>query len=296
MKPRRAPVRSWKDSLRRFLSSMTAPMSTSLKVVSMAAVCCDSTSRWAMVCRLRRFAFAITLRLFRPLGGSGAGLVADQTFHVVAGDASARAGARDLGEVDLVLLSQLPDRRRGAARAVLDLPVAVGRLVPGVLGLLGLVLLLLFFHGLRLLITLLGAFAQGADDLADVDGLALGFGDGLEDAVLLGLDLEVDLIRLEFDERLARLYGLTLLLEPPPDRRVGDRLPKLGNVYLSSHCSLFLSYSLGAEARICVSSTACSSSRSCPTFSKASLTMAACSCLWNLAEPWAGLGRGGLPT
>jgi hypothetical protein len=52
------------------------------------------------------------------------------------------------------------------------------------------------------------------------------------------------------------------LLEPTSDRRVGDRLPKLGNVYLSSHCSLFLSYSLGAEARTCVSSTACSSSRS----------------------------------
>ena len=117
-----------------------------------------------------------------------------------------------------------------------------------------------------------------------------------KDAVLLGLNFEVDLIRFELDERLAGLYGFTLLLEPASDRRVGDRLPKLWNVYLSSHCSLFLSHSLGAEARTCVSSTACSSSKSCPTLSKADLTMSACSCLWNLAEPWAGLGRGGFPT
>jgi hypothetical protein len=164
-------------------------------------------------------------------------------------------------------------------------------------------LFLPFFLGLRLLFLYFGgsgsvAFAYGAYDLADVDGLAFVFGDGLEDAVLLGLDFEVDLIRFELDERLAGLYGFTLLLEPASDCRIGDRLPKLGNVYLSSHCSLFLSdsHSLGAEARTCVSSTACSSSKSCPPLSKADLTMSACSCLWNLAEPWAGLGRGGFPT
>jgi hypothetical protein len=119
---------------------------------------------------------------------------------------------------------------------------------------LGLRPLLLFFFGLWLhflffLGLLLGSgAADGAYDLADVDGLALVFGDRFKDAVLLGLDLEVDLIRFELDERIARLYGLTLLLEPAPDRSVGDRLPKLGNVYLSSHCSLFLSFARGGGA------------------------------------------------
>jgi hypothetical protein len=227
-------------------------------------------------------------------------LVADQTFHVVARDAPTRTGTGDLGEVQPVLLGQPPHRRRGAASAVLDLPVAVRLLVSFLrlgyflgLGLLlfGLRLLFLWLFGGRTVV-----FTYGSDDLADVHGLALALGDGLQDAVLLGLDFEVDLVGLEFDERLARRYGFALLFEPTPDRRVGDRLPKLGNVYLSSHYSLFLSYSLGAEARTCVSSTACSSSRSCPTLSKASRTKPACSCMWNLAEPWAGLGRGGLPT
>src|SRR5215211_7476296 len=247
--------------------------------------------------RSGRLRFAVPLGFFRLLGGRGAGLFTDQTLHVVAGDAPARTAAGDLGEVDIVLLGQPPHRRRCAACAVLDLTVAVGRLVSRIFGLR---LLLLFFLGPRLLcfFGLHGgcAVAYGTDGLADVHGLALAFGDGLQHAILFGLDLEVDLVRLEFDERLTRLYGFTLLLEPAPHRRVGDRLSKLGNVYLSSHCSLFLSHSLGAEARTCVSSTACSSSKSCPTLSKADLTIPACSCLWNLAEPWAGLGRGGFPT
>src|SRR5215213_8801877 len=210
--------------------------------------------------------FAVPLGFIRLLRGRWAGLFADRTLHVVAGDAS--AGTLGFG----LLLFGLSLR-----------------------------LFLPFFLGLRLLFLYFGgsgsvAFAYGAYDLADVDGLAFVFGDGLEDAVLLGLDFEVDLIRFELDERLAGLYGFTLLLEPASDRRVGDRLAKLGNVYLSSHCSLFLSHSLGAEARTCVSSTACSSSKSCPTLSKADLTIPACSCLWNLADPWAGLGRGGFPT
>ncbi len=50
-----------------------------------------------------------------------------------------------------------------------------------------------------------GAVAYRAYDLSDVDGLALALGDGFEDAVLFGLDLEVDLIGLELDEGLARL-------------------------------------------------------------------------------------------
>jgi len=87
--------------------------------------------------------------------------------------------------------------------------VTVGGLVFGIftLGLLGLGLRLLLLFFLLLGFGLLGGGAvtltYGAYDLAYVHGLALVFGDGLEDAVLLGLDLEVDLIGLEFDERIA---------------------------------------------------------------------------------------------
>ena len=94
-------------------------------------------------------------------------------------------------------------------------------------------------------------------------------------------------------------YGLALLLQPAPDRRVGDGLAELRNVYLIRHggspSSLIgFIYALGEEARSCVASTP-SVSSSCSR-SKASRTMAACSSLWYLAEPCAGLGRAGLPT
>src|SRR5215204_1756096 len=151
----------------------------------------------------RWLCFAIPLGFFRLLWGRGAGLFADQTLHVVAGDASAGTAARDFGKVDFVLLGQLSDRRRGAARAVLELAVTVGRFVAGFLGLrlllFGLWLLLPFFPGLRLLFLFFlwgGTFAYSAYDLADVHGLAFVLGDGFEDAIPLGLDLEVDLIRL----------------------------------------------------------------------------------------------------
>ena len=77
------------------------------------------------------------------------------------------------------------------------------------------------------------AFSDGPDDLSDANGLALALGYGLQDAVLLGLDLEVDLVGLELDEGLAGLHGLALLLEPASDRRVGYRLPELRDVYLN---------------------------------------------------------------
>ena len=51
--PNPTPCFCLKDSFWRFLTSMTAVMSTSLKVVSMAAVRCASTRRRAMVCRRR---------------------------------------------------------------------------------------------------------------------------------------------------------------------------------------------------------------------------------------------------
>ena len=49
--------------------------------------------------------------------------------------------------------------------------------------------------------------SYGAYDLFDVDGLAPALSDGLQDAVLFGLDLEVDLVGLELGERLAGFLG-----------------------------------------------------------------------------------------
>src|ERR671916_211589 len=115
IKPSRAPVRSWKDSLRRFLSSMTAVMSTSLKVVSIAAVCWASTSRWAIVWRRR----VMRMRSSRPPSGGGGrgnrrrrrrggrlglGLALGGGHDVVAGDAASGTGADDGCQIEVVLL------------------------------------------------------------------------------------------------------------------------------------------------------------------------------------------------
>ena len=173
------------------------------------------------------------------LARSGAGLLPDRTLYVVARDAPARPAARDLGEVDLVLLGQLPHRRRGAARSVLDLPAPI-RLLAG--SLLGLGRRLLF---LWLFVRLLGGcavgFAYDTDHPADADGLPVALRYRLEDAVLLGLYLKVDLVGLQLYERLAGFHRVALLPEPLPYRRVSHRLPELRDVYLSRHVSPALS-------------------------------------------------------
>jgi hypothetical protein len=73
IKPRLTPLRSLKLSLRRLRTSMTALMSISLKVVSIAAVCWASTSRRAIVWRRRD----IRTRSSRSAAGAaGAGVAA----------------------------------------------------------------------------------------------------------------------------------------------------------------------------------------------------------------------------
>src|SRR5829696_2642262 len=189
MKPSLAPVRSWKASLRRRRSSMTALMSTSLKVVSIAEFCCDSTSRCAMV-SLRR---ERRTRSSRPSSAAG-GASCLPSSSGAAGRSASRVGAP-------LLCSRI--RRSTSSRVTL--PVAVCLLIGGLLrlgfGLLGLRLLLLGLFGFFLFGFLVGggfaaiAFSDGPDHLSDAHGLALALGYGLEDAVLLGLDLEVDLVR-----------------------------------------------------------------------------------------------------
>ena len=46
---------------------------------------------------------------------------------------------------------------------------------------------------------------------------------------LLGADLEVDLLGLELDERLADLDPVAFLLQPPRDARFDDRFSELGD-------------------------------------------------------------------
>jgi hypothetical protein len=158
--------------------------------------------------RGRLLRLAVCRRFCRLLGGrgrTGAALLADQALHVVAGYAPAGAGTLDLGQLNPVLFGQLAHGGRGATAAVLPVPV---RLLGGRLGLglrlrLGLLLDRLFagsffLRSFRLFRLGRGAvaLAKSADHLADGDGVALGLRYGLEDAVVLGFDLEGDLVGL----------------------------------------------------------------------------------------------------
>src|SRR5579859_3512155 len=71
MKPRPTPLRFKKASRRRARTSMIADMSTSLNVVSMAAVRCASSSRWAMVWRRRDMRMCVSRRAPSVDGCSG---------------------------------------------------------------------------------------------------------------------------------------------------------------------------------------------------------------------------------
>src|SRR5918995_3933709 len=190
-----------------------------------------------------------------PLGGLGllaapAVLIPDQSLHVVLGHATAAARARHLCKVYTVLPGEPPDCRRGPASSIFA--VSIGLVELGLLGfgLLGLRGDLLFpplglfglgLFGLLLLCLYLrggavsGAFAYGAYHVAHADVLALAHGYALQHAVLLGLDLEVDLVGLELDDRLAGCYLVPFVLKPLPDRRFGNRLPKLRDVNLNRH-------------------------------------------------------------
>ena len=68
-----------------------------------------------------------------------------------------------------------------------------------------------------------------AQHLADLHVLAVAAVDPREHAGLRRADLDVDLVGLELDERVAGRHALAFLLQPARDARVDDRLADLGH-------------------------------------------------------------------
>src|SRR5258708_5937511 len=119
MKPSLLPCFLSNTSLYWVRNAMMWLISTSLKVVSIAAVFCTSFRRRAMVWR-SRVIFTRSSRAASSAGG-GAGLTDrrrrrrgsfDGGQHVTLGDAAILAGARDGGGIDAALGGDLPYRRR----------------------------------------------------------------------------------------------------------------------------------------------------------------------------------------
>ena len=120
MKPSRAPCFFSKSSLSRSRRAMTAVMSTSLKVVSMAAVFCASLRRLAMVRRSRvmRTRSSRSARDRGPAGAAGfaagalaAGIDRKRCQHVGLGGAAVLAGGLDRRRGNARLLDQLAHGR-----------------------------------------------------------------------------------------------------------------------------------------------------------------------------------------
>ena len=67
------------------------------------------------------------------------------------------------------------------------------------------------------------------------DGFAVFHGDLAENTGRGRIDLQGDLVGLEFADRLVRFHGVARLLEPAADRGLADRFAKGGNANLSRH-------------------------------------------------------------
>ena len=215
---------------------MTADMSTSLKVVSIAAVCCASTSRRAIVWRRLRHADAffwcderfgcdpgrsLSVRRLCCLSVRRCCRCESRSsvrrFDVCFVDATRRRRSLERCQVDVVVLRHAPRRGgRGASlrrfRPIRCRSTPVLLLVPVAGG-----------CGCR------AAFVDDGEQFADLDVLAFLAGDAGDDAALLGADLEVDLLGLELDDRLADFDAVARLLQPPRDARFDDRFTQLWN-------------------------------------------------------------------
>ena len=231
MKPRPTPCFFWNGSLYFARRSMTRDMSASLKVVRIAAVCWASTSRWAIVWRIPLIRFRVSRwpladgaargglgRRREPAAGGGLRGV-EVGEDVPLRQPTAAAGALDPGRVDV--RSRRPAGGR-TARASRSPPAAgarrpVPRPAPGPAAGAGAAV----GRGG-------GRGVERADDRADGDGRPLGDAD-LERAGRGGGDDGARLVGLELEERVARLDGRAVGLEPAREDALGDRLADAGH-------------------------------------------------------------------
>src|SRR5581483_724939 len=215
MKPSFTPCFFSKRSRYWVRSAITALMSTSLKVVSMAAVFCASLRRRAMVWRSRD----MRTRSSRDASSAGDGA---RTATGAAGP----GGGADSASI-LVMRPSLPvpaivaaSRPRSAMIFWADGAVpgfaAAGAVDGGIPG-------LARFDGRG---RALGAGIDRTKDRADADGLAVGRGDRFDDSGGRRRHFQRDLVGFEFDQRLVRLHLVADLLEPLAHGRFGDRLAK----------------------------------------------------------------------
>ena len=220
---------------------MTAVMSTSLKVVSIAAVLCASTSRLAIVARRFDMRTRSSVRSpsgrrrSSPTGGTGLRLGGWRGRRGAgAAGAGARGGLstsrfitrpasplpRTLREIDVVLLPppSAPSASRAAfARRRLR---RLGR-APAPPASAGAPSALACAARRRLV--------DDPEHFADLHVLAVLAVDAAQHAGLRRADLEVDLVGLELDERIAGGDGVAFLPQPLGDARVDDGLTDFGH-------------------------------------------------------------------
>src|SRR6185295_13612755 len=243
MKPSFTPCFLSNSSLYWLRRCITAPMSTSLKVVSMAAVLCASLSRRAMVWR-NRVIFTRSSRAAssdgggglsdRSRGGSG---TLDRRHHVALGHTAVLPGARNGRRVDAGFRRQPAHRRRNPRvvwrlrRGLRTQPRLLFRGVDG-RGRVG----LLVRPPCRRRRDLAGrafAFLDLPEQRADGDRLAVLSRDVAEHARGRRRHLDGHLIGLELDERLVDRNRITRFLEPFADCCLGHGFAESGHADVS---------------------------------------------------------------
>ncbi len=232
MKPSLTPCLAWNFSLYCLRRSITAPMSTSLKVVRMAAVDWAWSEALGDAAAQRRHLHALLAVGARArAGGSGGrsrsalggslGRAVELTEHVLLGDAAAGAGALELAHVHLVLLGDLPgggrDARIGRGGRRGD-----GGGSSGGSG-----------SGRRSRGS--GPGLDGAQHVAHAHLVALLEGDGEQGTAGGRGHVDGDLVGLEDDERLVRGDGVTLLLVPLSDDGFSDGLAQGRDFQFNGH-------------------------------------------------------------
>ena len=233
---------------------MTSVMSTSLKVVSMAAVFCASFRRRAMVWRslVRR------TRSSREAssGAAGARIGARSRRGAAARERAAGAGGGAGGLASASITSPFSTWPR------LPLPATPARSMPASLaifaaegagGMAGRACGRRRSPWRERLAALGGAVGaspgaglaaaaaprrQRAEQRADRDGRARSAPISRQHAGGGRVDLERHLLRLQFHQRLVRLDGFAALLEPFADGRLGDRFAERRNANFSGHVIL----------------------------------------------------------